>query len=397
MYLGPQPPAHCARARCTSTNSTPRESGLMGSPTEPRARSEESLCGGFSGIDVKSKTETKDDSNADGGRETEDGGALENEGGDAVEEGAADYAAKRPHSQPAPRMRIPTNQGKRVWTACALPNVDDRAQNTSVTGRVTAQGGVQLTRTSGGQLTRAAGSGRAVGNGRELGAMEEWQAVEESGGKWKRKTKEQRTHRYSQPCGLPAIVSRCAVGWGVIYEVAATASFTSRMYEDEEGGGGGGGGGGGSEEDESWLKQAGNVGSSVWICPRLKVAGSFAVKVQLISVTSPEVGLVGTAMVNAHASGEEAMQGCDGKGILPLQCRCRMQRQSHQQTAARQYEHAAANVEHAAALLLVSAAVFFVRGNPHNGTQAGAYAAAVYVFLLQSSSCLRRVFALSID
>jgi hypothetical protein len=36
---------------------------------------------------------------------------------------------------------------------------------------------------------------------------------------------------------------------------------------------------------------------------RLKVAGSFAVKVQLISVTSPEVGLVGTAMVNAHASG----------------------------------------------------------------------------------------------
>ncbi|KAJ7867322.1 hypothetical protein B0H13DRAFT_1897620 [Mycena leptocephala] len=56
---------------------------------------------------------------------------------------------------------------------------------------------------------------------------------------------------------------------------------------------------------------------------------------------------------------------------------------------------AAANVEHAAALLLVSAAVFFVRGNPHNGTHA--YAAAVYVFLLQSSSCLRRVFALSID
>jgi hypothetical protein len=44
---------------------------------------------------------------------------------------------------------------------------------------------------------------------------------------------------------------------------------------------------------------------------RLKVAGSFAVKVQLISVTSPEVGLVGTAMVNKHASGEEAMQGCD--------------------------------------------------------------------------------------
>ncbi|KAJ7836013.1 hypothetical protein B0H13DRAFT_1913310 [Mycena leptocephala] len=44
----------------------------------------------------------------------------------------------------------------------------------------------------------------------------------------------------------------------------------------------------------------------------------------------------------------------------------------------RQYEHAAANVEHAAALLLVSAAVFFVRGNPHNGTHD--YAAAVYVF-----------------
>ncbi|KAJ7892365.1 hypothetical protein B0H13DRAFT_1886803 [Mycena leptocephala] len=61
----------------------------------------------------------------------------------------------------------------------------------------------------------------------------------------------------------------------------------------------------------------------------------------------------------------------------------------------RQYEHAAANVEHAAALLLVSAAVFFVRGNPHNGTHN--YAAAVYVFWLQSSSCLRCIFAFSID
>jgi hypothetical protein len=39
--------------------------------------------------------ETKDDSKADRGRDTEDGGALENEGEDAVEEGAADYAAKR--------------------------------------------------------------------------------------------------------------------------------------------------------------------------------------------------------------------------------------------------------------------------------------------------------------
>jgi hypothetical protein len=61
----------------------------------------------------------------------------------------------------------------------------------------------------------------------------------------------------------------------------------------------------------------------------------------------------------------------------------------------RQYEHAAANVEHAAALLLVSAAVFFVRGNPHNSTHD--YAAAVYVFWLQSSSCLRCIFAFSID
>ncbi|KAJ7811832.1 hypothetical protein B0H13DRAFT_2294581 [Mycena leptocephala] len=81
-----------------------------------------------------------------------------------------------------PRMRIPTKQGKRVWNAYALPNADDRAQNTGITGRVTAQGGVQLTRTSGGQLTRAAGSGRVVGNGRELGEMEEWRAVQESGG-----------------------------------------------------------------------------------------------------------------------------------------------------------------------------------------------------------------------
>ncbi|KAJ7926398.1 hypothetical protein B0H13DRAFT_1862232 [Mycena leptocephala] len=61
----------------------------------------------------------------------------------------------------------------------------------------------------------------------------------------------------------------------------------------------------------------------------------------------------------------------------------------------RQYEHAAANVEHAAALLLVSAAVFFVHGNPHNGTHD--YAAVVYVFWLQSSSCLRCIFAFSID
>jgi hypothetical protein len=41
----------------------------------------------------------------------------------------------------------------------------------------------------------------------------------------------------------------------VICEAAATASFTSTIYDDEEGGGGGGGGGGESEEDESWLKQ----------------------------------------------------------------------------------------------------------------------------------------------
>ncbi|KAJ7847399.1 hypothetical protein B0H13DRAFT_2406421 [Mycena leptocephala] len=68
------------------------------------------------------------------------------------------------------------------------------------------------------------------------------------------------------------------------------------------------------------IPTTGSVGSSVWICPRLKVAGSFAVKVQLISVTSPEVGLLGTAMVNAHASGEEAMQGCDESGYIVRMC-----------------------------------------------------------------------------
>ncbi|KAJ7813544.1 hypothetical protein B0H13DRAFT_1885649 [Mycena leptocephala] len=49
--------------------------------------------------------ETKDDSDADRGRETEDGGTLENEGEDAVEEGAADYAAERERRRLIPRAR----------------------------------------------------------------------------------------------------------------------------------------------------------------------------------------------------------------------------------------------------------------------------------------------------
>jgi hypothetical protein len=53
--------------------------------------------------------ETKDDSGADRGRETEDEGGLENEGEDAVEEGAADYAAKRER-----RHLIPRAHGARV-------------------------------------------------------------------------------------------------------------------------------------------------------------------------------------------------------------------------------------------------------------------------------------------
>ncbi|KAJ7793902.1 hypothetical protein B0H13DRAFT_1935348 [Mycena leptocephala] len=91
---------------------------------------------------------TRNDSDADRGRETEDGGALENEGEDAdendrdlkgvgkmIQYGWERHEAPCPyqqeernaHSAPQPTgtpHAHPHNQGKRVWTACALPNVD---------------------------------------------------------------------------------------------------------------------------------------------------------------------------------------------------------------------------------------------------------------------------------
>jgi hypothetical protein len=87
-----------------------------------------------------------------------------------------------------PRMRIPTNQGKRVWTAYALPNVDDRAQNTGITGRVSAVGRGAINEDEWRAINESGGQWKSGGNRRELGAMGEWRAVEESGGRWKRKS-----------------------------------------------------------------------------------------------------------------------------------------------------------------------------------------------------------------
>jgi hypothetical protein len=94
-----------------------------------------------------------------------------------------------------------------------------------------------------------------VGNGRELGAMEEWCAVEESSGKWKRKsgvhkrttnapliTNPAAFRLYSPEsfCG-PAqrLFAGCAAtaGCDLRSEAAARASFTRTTHEDEGGGG----------------------------------------------------------------------------------------------------------------------------------------------------------------
>ncbi|KAJ7897529.1 hypothetical protein B0H13DRAFT_1884635 [Mycena leptocephala] len=76
-----------------------------------------------------------------------------------------------------------------------------------------------------------------------------WGAVDESGGQRKTKRaqrtsgcmKERQTHRYSQPSGLCYTPrdreSMCSgVGRDLRSEAAATASFTSTMYEDGGGG-----------------------------------------------------------------------------------------------------------------------------------------------------------------
>jgi hypothetical protein len=112
-------------------------------------------------------------------------------------------------------MRIPTNQGKRVWTAYALPNVDDRAQNTGITGRVSAVGRGAINEDewraineSGGQW-KSGGEWKRVGcNGRVAGSGREGQKMEEK--EWGAQKSDERT-AIPNPAAyaiLPAIVSR---------------------------------------------------------------------------------------------------------------------------------------------------------------------------------------------
>jgi hypothetical protein len=93
--------------------------------------------------------------------------------------------------------------------------VDDRAQNTGVTGRVSAAGQGEINEHEWRAINESGGRWKSGGNGRKLGAMEEWRAVKESGGKWKRKSGvHKRTTNaplFPNPAAyaiLPAIVSR---------------------------------------------------------------------------------------------------------------------------------------------------------------------------------------------